>query len=214
MVTEAPGLSEIELHALHMCGSSLFALPWGIIETLSSNLEEHSIRHTSWDRSDGMVKRRTKYCKFLNREEVCQYGCGKINGKQKIMCHKCARGECKYGEECHHGLHRQPRTPNSVTTQPRGDGFRRHTTDTAVEITLKKHLAALMLSSRCKDLLELDSDTLEKLYKMLALKRHPDKMIALDSEPANPANVSGDRFVQLLKAKEYVEKMLPFRLAT
>ena len=100
-----------------------------------------------------------------------------------------------------------------MTTQCRGDGFRPHTTDTAVEITLKKHLA---ISSKCEDLLDLDSDILEKLYKMLALRRHPDKMKALDSEPnvSRPADVKGNRFVQLLEAKEYVEKMLPLRLAT
>ena len=103
-----------------------------------------------------------------------------------------------------------------MTTQCRGDGFRPHTTDTAVEITLKKHLATLMLSSKCEDLLDLDSDILEKLYRMLALRRHPDKMKALDSEPNvfRPADVSGDRFKQLSMAKEHVEKMLPFRLAT
>ena len=167
-----------------------------------------------------MVKYYKKYCKYLNRGEVCKHGCSEVNGKQRIVCHKFARGECKYGNhKCHHGLHThccQPQKANTMTTQCRGDGFRPHTTDTAVEILLKKHLATLMLSSKCEDLLDLDSDILEKLYKMLALRRHPDKMKALDSEPnvSRPADVKGNRFVQLSEAKVYVEKMLPLRLAT
>ena len=108
-----------------------------------------------------MVKYHKKYCKYLNRGEVCKHGCIEVNGKQRIVCHKFARGECKYGShKCHHGLHThgcKPQKANPMTTQCRGDGFRPHTTDTAVEITLKKHLATLMLSSKCEDLLDLDS---------------------------------------------------------
>ena len=60
-----------------------------------------------------------------------------------------------------------------------------------------------MLSPRIEDLVDLDSETVETLFRRLALKRHPDKS-------SNQA--SGTRFIQLQKAKDYVKEMLPFRL--
>ena len=143
------------------------------------------------------------YCNYLNNKGFCKHGCTRVNGTQQIVCHRFARGRCKNsGDDCYHGLHcwREKPTP----TQPRGDGFRPHTTATAVETTLQKHLATLMLSPKCEDLLELDVDILEMLYRRIALKRHPDK---------SSNGASGDRFAQLQTAKDYVKEMLPFSMS-
>ena len=118
------------------------------------------------------------------------------------MCHQYARGQCKHnGDACDYGLHRKP--SEATSTPLRGDGFRPYTTDTAMEIELKKHLATLMLSPFCEDLVDLDVKTLDTLYRMLASKRHPDK---------HSSGASGERFVQLKNAKDYVEKRLPFSM--
>ena len=77
------------------------------------------------------------------------------------------------------------------------------TADTVMETELKKHLATLMLSPKCEDLLELDVDILEMLYRRIAVKRHPDK---------SSNGASGDRFVQLQIAKHHVKEMLPFSM--
>ena len=151
-----------------------------------------------------------KYCKYLNRAQDCKHGCTEVNGKQSIVCHRFSRGECKYGDDCRHGLHSNPRRP---ILQRRGSGFRPQTPDTMEEITLKQHLARLMLSQKCEELLELDSNMLEKWCKMIALKRHPDKMMALESEPDVSRPTRGNAFLQLQMAKEYVMERLPFRIA-
>ena len=61
-----------------------------------------------------------------------------------------------------------------------------------------------MLSPKCEDLLDLDSEILEAVYRKIAVKRHPDK---------SSNGASGDRFIQLQMAKVYVKEMLPFRIA-
>ena len=147
------------------------------------------------------------YCNYLNNRGFCKHGCSRVNGTQQIVCHRFARGRCKNsGKACYHGLHcwREKPTP----TQPRGDGFRPRATDTTVETTLPKHLATLMLSPKCEDLLDLDSEILEAVYRKIALKRHPDK--ASQSDVHRPASVSCDSFTQLQTAKDYVKQMLPF----
>jgi len=72
-----------------------------------------------------------------------------------------------------------------------------------MEIELKKHLATLMLSGKCEDLLDLDVGTLEKWYRTLAVKRHPDK---------GSNGASNERFAQLQNAMEYVRERLPFSM--
>ena len=114
------------------------------------------------------------------------------------------------GNDYHRGLHSKFRKP--TPTQPRGDGFRPYTTDTAVETTLRKHLATLMLSPKCEDLLDLTPEILETLYTKIAAKRHPDK--SAEAGVFRPASVRCDRFLQLQMAKEYVKDMIPFRIAT
>ena len=143
-----------------------------------------------------------KRCKYLKRRQVCPHGCRQADGQVLIMCHQYARGRCKNGaDNCHYGLHCKPK--KATSSQPRGDGFRPHTTDTAMEIELKKHLAELMLSDKCENLLDLDGEMVESLYRRLAVKRHPDK---------SSNGASGDRFVTLQIAKHHVMEMLPFFL--
>ena len=80
-----------------------------------------------------------------------------------------------------------------------------------MEITLRKHLATLMLSPKCEDLLDLTPEILETLYTKIAAKRHPDK--CAEAGVFRPASVRCDRFLQLQMAKEYVKDMIPFRIA-
>ena len=147
------------------------------------------------------------YCNYLNNRGFCKHGCSRVNGTQQIVCHQFARGRCKKsGKACYHGLHcwREKPTP----TQPQGDGFRPRATETK----LQKHLATLMLSPKCEDLLDLDSEILEAVYRKIAVQRHPDK--ASQADVCRPASVRCDRFLQLQMAKEYVKDMIPFRIAT
>ena len=149
-----------------------------------------------------------QWCKYLDRNQRCRFGCREEHGQQTIMCHRFGRGECRYpAGECRHGMHYspQPRGNGSPTTstQPRGDGFRPHLPDTAMEIELKKHLAILMLSSKCEELLDLDVDTLNRWYRSLTLKRHPDK---------GCNGGSHERMVDLHNAYEYVRGRLPFSM--
>ena len=72
-----------------------------------------------------------------------------------------------------------------------------------MEIELKKHLAVLMLSSKCEELLDLDVDILNRWYRIVALKRHPDK---------GCNGGSHERMVDLHNAYEYVRGRLPFSL--
>ena len=66
-------------------------------------------------------------------------------------------------------------------------------------------------SPKCEDLLDLDSEILEAVYRKIAVKRHPDKASQVDV--FRPASVRCDRFLQLQMAKEYVKDMIPFRIA-
>ena len=65
-----------------------------------------------------------------------------------------------------------------------------------------------MLSPKCEDLLDLDSEILEAVYRKIAVKRHPDKASQVDV--CRPASVSCESFIQLQTAKDYVKQMLPF----
>ena len=58
-----------------------------------------------------------------------------------------------------------------------------------------------MLSPKCEDLLDLDSEILEAVYRKIALKRHPDK---------GCNGGSHERMVDLHNAYEYVRGRLPF----
>ena len=143
------------------------------------------------------------YCNYLNNRGFCKHGCSRVNGTQQIVCHRFARGRCKKsGKACYHGLHCWREKPNP--TQPQGDGFRPRATETE----LQKHLATLMLSPKCEDLLDLDSEILEAVYRKIAVKRHPDKASQVDV--CRPASVSCESFIQLQTAKDYVKQMLPF----
>ena len=149
-----------------------------------------------------------QYCKFLDRGKTCHFGCREEHGQQTIMCHRFGRGECRSpAGNCPHGMHYppQPRGNGSQTTstQPRGDGFRPHLPDTAMEMELKEHLATLMLSSKCEELLDLDKDTLDRWYRSLTLKRHPDK---------GCNGGSHEKMVELHNAYEYVRGSLPFSM--
>lgn len=145
-----------------------------------------------------------QFCNHLENGEVCRHGCTRGNGTQQIMCHKFARGRCPHiTNACKRGLHCKPK--KTTSTQPRGDGFRPYTADTTAEKILKQHLATLGLSPFCENLLDLDADLLETLYRKLAKYRHPDK---------SPNGASSERFIQLQIAKEHIKQRLPFRTAT
>ena len=109
------------------------------------------------------------------------------------------KGKCRYGAHCQRGLHCEQN--KTTSTQPRGDGFRPHTTDTREDKTLKQHLATLGLSPFCEELQDHDRKTVETIYKHLATHRHPDK---------NPNEESHARFIQLQIAKDYIIARLPY----
>ena len=149
-----------------------------------------------------------QWCKFLASKRVCPHGCSEVHGQQTIMCHRFDRGRCRTpAGNCPHGMHYLPqpryKRANTTSTQPRGDGFRPHLPDTAMEIQLKKHLGVLMLSGKCEELLDLDVDTLGRWYRSLTLKRHPDK---------GCHGGSHERMVDLRNAYEYVRGRLPFSM--
>ena len=60
--------------------------------------------------------RRAPYCKFFVYEgkTSCEYGCQyefcPRLGKQpiKVVCHKYARGYCRFGDQCTYGVHERP----------------------------------------------------------------------------------------------------------
>ena len=150
----------------------------------------------------GSTMPKARYCSALDKGHACRYGCSHT----LILCHRFARGECwhKSDEWCH-GFHHKPtnhRDQMPRGPRVRGDGFRPYTTDTTVETELKQHLSTLMLSSKIEDLLDLDSEMIDTVYRKLALKRHPDKA---DNGGASK------RFIQLQKARDYVKEILPFR---
>ena len=108
---------------------------------------------------------------------------------------------------CRHGLHRpacfRSEPKQATPAQPRGDGFRPYKKDTEEDERLKGYLATLMLSRRIEDLMDLDGELVDSLYRKLAAKRHPDK-------DANEE--AGRRFIELQTAREEVKKKLPFRM--
>ena len=137
------------------------------------------------------------HCKYLDRGARCYKGCT----HDFIVCHLYAKGRCRQrGLSCNNGYHYKPTVTPLQRQKVRGNGFRPYVPDGAAETELKKHLATLMLSSRCEDLLDLDAEIIETLYRRLSLKRHPDKCNGQGSE----------LFRQLQEAKEYVKRMLPF----
>ena len=147
-------------------------------------------------------------CKNLDAIGFCEHGCSIMKGKRFIMCHKFARGQCKYtSRDCTHGLHRpacfRSEPKQATPAQSRGDGFRPYKKDTEEDERLKGYLATLMLSRRIEDLVDLDGELVDSLYRKLAAKRHPDK-------DANEE--AGRRFIELQTAREEVKKKLPFRM--